>query len=216
MALPAGLPAPLRRHLEALSGPAPVESLGFSGRGRIRQPVLGPLGLWLSLTWEAELLPGRAFAWRARACLLGLPLLRASDEFRRDRGRLAIGRRVFNGDAIDRAEYAVLWSWTVLLALPSVLGRPGVLFEPVDGATARLLFPFRAETWEALLRFDAGSGLLTRLETHRVDARSAYPRRWSVEVEGYGVFGGRRLPAAVVSRWEEEPAVRLTLERAVA
>jgi hypothetical protein len=212
--LPAGVPAPVRRHLEALdAGSAPVEALSLAGSGSVRQPLIGPLDLWLPMSWEARLAPGREFVWHARVRLLGLPLRSASDEFRGDRGRLAVGRRSAAGDGIDRTEYAVLWAWTLLLAPREAVTRPGVVCEPVDPATARVVFPFRDERWEATLRFDPGSGLLARLETHRFEPRSGFPLRWTVEVERYAAFAAGTCPASVLTRWEQEPAVRLLLER---
>ena len=215
MDLPAGLPAPVQRHLEAagVASSAPIEHVAFSGRGAVRQPVLGGLGVWLPVTWEARLLPALEFVWKARVRLLGLPLLSASDEYRGGRGRLVVGRKVSAGEAFDRAEYAVLWSWTILLAPREALARPDVFCEAVDQTTSRLAFPFRSETWEATLRFDASTGLLARLETHRFNPRSGHPQRWSVEVERYRPNGGRRFPAGVLSRWDGEPAVRLELDR---
>ena len=212
----AGLPAPVRRHLDVAGAAAPVDSVTFAGRGAIRQQVAGSYGVWVPLTWDAELLPARAFVWKARVRVAGVPLRRVSDEFRSDRGRFVAGRRVLSGDAIDRAEYTMLWAWTLLLAPREGLTRAGAFCEAVDETTARLDYPFRGETWECTLRFDSASGLLSRLDTHRVDIRTGHPQRWSAEVGRWAASDGHAYPAAVLTRWSGDPAVRLEVERVAA
>jgi hypothetical protein len=189
-----------------------VQSVSLGGRGSIHQPLLGRRGAWLPLTWEAQLLPARAFVWRGRVRLLGVPLLRGSDEFRSGRGRFVMGRRTVEGDGVDRAEYTVLWAWTLLLVPEPTLARADVSVEQVGTGRARVLFPYGTETWECTLGLDPASGLLNRLDTHRVDIRTGHPRRWSVEVESYRPEAGRAVPAALLTRWEEDPALRLRID----
>jgi hypothetical protein len=95
-----------------------------------------------------------------------------------------------------------LWTWTLLLAPGEAIARADVVAEAAGDTEARLLFPYENETWECKLRFDRASGLLEQLHTHRVDARSGSPLRWSVDVERYGDAAGSRLPARILMRWE--------------
>jgi hypothetical protein len=204
------------RYVEALGAPRGVELVEFAGRGGVRQPIAGRLGVWLPVVWEAYLVPAHEFVWLARVRPLGVPLMRAGDEFRDGKGRMRVGRRYFEGDGYDRAEYTVLWAWTLLFAPGEVLGIAGVVVEAAGEAAVRIAFPFRTETWEYALRFDEESGLLRVLETHRFEPRSGNALRWSAEVESYGALGGRPgrpCPEAVLTRWQGEPAVRLELER---
>jgi uncharacterized protein DUF6544 len=157
--------------------------------------------------------PAREFVWLARVRLFGLPVIRGGDEFKEGRGRLRLGRRLFDGDGFDRAEYTVLWAWTLLLAPGEALARTDVVTEPAGPDATRVAFPFRTETWECTLRFDPATGLLRQLETHRFVPKSGRALPWSTEVERWGAQDGRPVPEAVLSRWEGEPAVRIAIER---
>jgi hypothetical protein len=207
------VPSPLDRFLTVAGGPVRGEELTFSGTGAANQPV-GPLSTWLGLDFEARLVPSRGFVLLGRARLLRFFGRRIAEEYRDGRGRYRAGRRVFTGDAIDRAQYAQLWAWTLVLAPRSALALPEVVAEPDGQTAARVLFPFGNETWQATLRFDSGSGLLTRFEIHRQEPglRGASP--WSLEVTAWDRLDGRAFPAELLSRWREQPAVRLRIESA--
>jgi hypothetical protein len=165
------------------------------------------------MTWEGYVVPCREFVWVARIRVLGAPVLKGGDEFKGGKGRLRLGRRFFDGDGYDRAEYAVLWAWTLLLAPGEALARTEVMVEPAGPDAVRVAFPFRMETWECTLWFDPQTGLLRRLETHRFDPQGGRARRWSTDIERWGARGGRPVPEAVLTRWEGEPAVRVAIER---
>jgi hypothetical protein len=204
---------PLDRFLAIAGGPARGEQLAFSGSGSARQP-LGPVSFWLALRYRARLVPARSFAFVEHARLAGLPLRRVSEEYRDGRGRYRAGRRELTGDAVDRAQHAALWGWTLVLAPRAAFALAEVVAEPVSATAVRVLFPFRAETWQATLRFDAGSGLLVRLETHRHEPTGRRSSPWSLEVAAVGALDGRPFPAEVLTRWHDQPALRLRLEAA--
>lgn len=207
------MPGSLDRVLGLVGGPVRGEKLAFSGTGAARQPV-GPLSLWLPLTYQARLVPSRSFAFIARASLAGLRLRRIADEYREGHGRYRTGRRVLTGNEIDRAQYAALWAWTFALAPRAAFALPEVVAEPVSATELRVLFPFVTEIWQAALRFDAGSGLLTRFETHRQEPNSRGTSPWSLEVASWGSLDGRAFPVELLTRWRERPAVRLRLDAA--
>jgi hypothetical protein len=207
------VPGPLDRFLATAGGPVRGEELTFSGGGAARQPV-GPVGVWLALAYQARLVPGRSFVLLARARLLRLPLRRTAEEYRDGRGRYRAGRRVLTGDAIDRAQYAALWGWTFVLAPRAALALPEVVAEPVSSSSARVLYPYGTETWQATLRFDADSGRLARFETHRNEPSRRHASPWSVEVSSWGTLAGQAFPAEVLTRWREQPAIRLRLQAA--
>ena len=145
----------------------------FGGTGAVRQPVIGGAGFWLPVVWDGYVVPAQEFVWVAQVKPLGLPLMRAGDEFKDGKGRMRVGRRFFDGDGYDRAEYTVLWCWTLLLAPQEAQARPDVVIEAAGADAARVTFPFRNETWECTLRFATDDGLLRTLETHRFDPKSA-------------------------------------------
>lgn len=201
------------RYVEAVGGRSRTALVEFGGTGAVRQPVIGGAGFWLPVVWDGYVVPGQEFVWVAQVKPLGLPLMRAGDEFKDGKGRMRVGRRFFDGDGYDRAEYTVLWCWTLLLAPQEAQARPDVVIEAAGADAARVTFPFRNETWECTLRFATDDGLLRTLETHRFDPKSGQPRRWSAEVERWRASGAAPIPEAVLTRWESEPAVRIEIDR---
>jgi hypothetical protein len=201
------------RYVEALGRRGRTGLIEFGGRGAMRQEVVGRSGFWFPIVWEAYLVPGSEFVWVAQVRALGLPFSRAGDEFKDGKGRARIGRRVFDGDGYDRAEYTLLWAWTLLLAPQEAQARPDVVIEPAGSDAARVSFPFRTETWGCTLRFAPEDGLLRVIETHRFDPRSGQARRWSAEVERWSSAGELPHPETVLARWEDRPAVRIEIDR---
>jgi hypothetical protein len=197
------------RYAEALGLPRPVTLVQASGRGGSRQP----LGFWLPLAWEVHVIPANSFVFLARARLAGIPLGRTGDELKDGRGRFRAGRRVVDGDAVDRAQHAALWAWTLVLAPAATLDRTDVFVEQVTDDRVRVGFPFRSETWECGLAFDAETGLLSRLDTHRDDFATGRTLRFAIEVERWAARNGRRSPARLLTRWEDVPTLRLDVER---
>jgi uncharacterized protein DUF6544 len=204
---------PLERYVEVLGGPTGIDFVEASGQGGIRQPVAGPFGYWLPMTWSLHLVPGSDFVFLARARVAGIPLRSGGDELRDGRGRIRIGRRVIDGEGADRAQHTALWAWSLLFEPRFALERPGVMVEPAGRAAVRLAYPYRTETWECTLRFEAASGLLHRLEAHRDDAAMGRARRWSVEVERWTSGAGRTSPERLLTRWDEVPALRMHVAR---
>jgi hypothetical protein len=200
------------RYVEALGTGGRVELVELAGQGGVRQELIGRSGFWFPVVWEGYLVPGREFVWVARVRLLGFPLMRAGDEFKDGKGRMRVGRRILDGDGYDRAEYTVLWTWTLLLAPQEAQARADVIVEAAGADAARVSFPFRTETWECTLRFAPEDGLLRTIETHRFEPRSRHTRRWSAEVEQWRSSGETWRPAVVLTRWEGNPAVRIEIE----
>lgn len=203
------MPDAFERYVEATGPPAQVDFVEAAGRGGVRQPIAGSVGYWLPLRWSLHLVPGAEFVFLGQVRLAGIPVVSGGDELRGGHGRFRMGRRLLEGDAIDRAQHTALWAWSLLFAPGFALGQPGVVIEPLEDEAVRLAYPYGAETWECLLRFDAATALLLRLETHRDDAALGRARRWSVEVVRWERCNGRPSPGRVLSYWEETPAVRL-------
>jgi hypothetical protein len=199
----------LERYVEELGLPAGVDLVEARGTGGIRQPVVGSHGYWLPMRWSVHLVPGKEFVFLERVRAAGIPLRSGGEELRDGRGRFRKGRRVLAGHAVDRAQHAALWAWSLVLAPGFALRHPGVFVERAGDDGARLAFPFGSETWECTLRFDPATGLLRRIDTHRDDARDGRSRRWSAEVERWGTRGGHPSPGRLLTRWDEVPALRL-------
>ena len=210
--LPAGLPAPVRRYLEAVGAPAPAY-VEAGGPGAIREALVGRHGTWLDLAWELQLVPGRELAWRGSGRAFGLMRIRVVEELRDGRGRLAIGKRVVDGPDVDRAQATLLWAWTLALAPGHALDRSDVTWEPHGPVGARVLHAHGTELLESLVRFDGESGLLRCVEARRWELAARRTRSWTLELDDWRELGGRLAPGAAVASWEGEPALRLTLTR---
>lgn len=157
--------------------------------------------------------PARLFSWEAVVRVLGIRKVRSAEEYVSSRGRLVAGRRLFESEQIDRAECALLWAWTLALAPDAALRHSGVAWEAAGATDARILFPYESEVLEARLAFDDASGFLRRFETRRFELRAGYPRAWSLELGQYREMSGVSVPASLIAAWEDEPQVRLELER---
>jgi hypothetical protein len=188
-----------------------VTAVSCAGTGSIHQALAGRRGLWVPLTWELELRPGRSFVWQAAARIARIRNLRTSEEYRAARGRLTAGKRILEGDAVDRAEYTLLWAWTAALALGTAARLTGVTWERADEFSARMLFPFGPETWESTLRFDPATGLLRTFETKRFELRAGFVRPWTLELGAYCELGAITAPTAVSMAWEGAAMTRLDL-----
>jgi hypothetical protein len=195
----------LERYAEAVGLPQATALVQASGDGGSRQG----LGFWLPLAWEVHVVPARDFVFLARARLARIPLGRTGDELRDGHGRFRVGRRVVDGDVVDRSQHAALWAWTLVLAPASALRRTDVFVESAGDDRARVAFPFRSETWECSLAFDRETGLLRRLDTHREEIATGRSLRFAIEVEQWRARDGRPTPARLLTRWDDVPAFRL-------
>jgi hypothetical protein len=182
-----------------------------TGGGAIHQALVGRSGAWFPLTWTLRLRPAKLFAWDAKVRVFAIRTVRSAEEYVSSRGRLVAGRRVFDGEQIDRAEYALLWAWTLALAPHAVARRPDVMWEREEPAAARIIFPFEQEMLEARLGFDEHTGLLRRYEARRFEPRAGYPRQWALELDDYRELGGRFLPTELAWAWDGEPTMQLQL-----
>ena len=213
MSLHAGLPAPVARWLSILGEEAHTGDISASGTGTIRQAVVGRMGTRLPLTWDLRLRPGRFFTWEAVIRAFGIRKVRSAEEYLSSRGRLIAGHRVYESEQIDRAQYALLWAWTLALAPARSARASSVGWEAVDPSSACILFPYASEILEATLRFDENAGFLRRFETRRFELRAGYPRLWSAEFTEHCEIDGATVPASIVTAWEDEPVIRLAVER---
>ena len=182
--------------------------LRLSGHGGSRQAA----GFWLPLAWELHLIPASDFVFLARTSFAGVRLGRLGEELRDGRGRYRAGRRILDGDAVDRAEHATLWAWTLVLAPLAVLDRADVFVEAAGAERVRVSFPYGTETWECGLTFGA-DGLLRRLDTHREHIGSGGGTlRFAIEVERFAAQDGRPAPDRLVTRWGDVPSLRLDVD----
>ena len=213
MSLPAGLPTPVARWLSLVGEETRTGDVSASGTGTIHQAVAGRMGIRLPLTWDLRLRPGRFFTWEAVIRAFGIRKVRSAEEYLSSRGRLIAGHRVYESEQIDRAQYAFLWAWTLALAPALAARESSVGWEAGDRSSARILFPYESEVLEATLRFDEGSGFLRRFETRRFELRAGYPRLWSAAFTEHREIGGITIPTSIVTAWEDEPVIRLEVER---
>ena len=171
------------------------------------------MGTRLPLTWDLRLRPGRFFTWEAVIRAFGIRKVRSAEEYLSSRGRLIAGHRVYESEQIDRAQYALPVGLDAGVGAGLVARESSVGWEAVDPSSARILFPYESEILEATLRFDEDSGFLRRFETRRFELRAGYPRLWSAEFTEHREIGGITVPTSIVTAWEDEPVIRLEVER---
>ncbi|MCZ7527495.1 MAG: hypothetical protein M5U14_14585 [Acidimicrobiia bacterium] len=156
----------------------------------------------------------------------GRTFLRGGDEYGDGRGRLVMGKAVMEGPAMDRAEATVLWLNTLWLAPTALLTDPRVRWEPVDDVTARLVVPAlptdvasdggAGDVAVLTLAFDPSTGALARVSTQRMDPALDAPRPYTAALDAYRPAGPLDVATEVRARWDDELAVELTLDGAVA
>ncbi len=199
--LPEGLPAPVHRFYRAVAQFPRVESAYANGRGRILMAP-EPAEVWVPVRWELYLEPGRQFRWTAEGTWFGLPVLQGGDEIVNGEARFAIAGQVLTGDATYKAEYMILWLYTLAVCPTALLTMPAVRWETVDDVTARLYYPYAEdEEWHFTLHFDPASSALSRVTTERFDIQTGGFRPYQSTFGVRRSMAGTSLPVTMCVAW---------------
>lgn len=199
VAIPAALPAPVRRYLQVAFGDQVprVESMVAWGRARAR------FGLWMPLRFLLYHRPGQAFKRDMEVAWFGLPVLKAMDQYIDGKGMTGPVGNAATGPEVDQGSNMILWAEATFY--PSLLiTDPRIRWEAIDDSRARLLFPFGDQQDELIFHFDPQTGLVTRTWALRYQGATGEKTPWYAEIVEWQSVNGMQLPRRVAVTWEKE------------
>lgn len=199
VAVPADLPAPVRRYfLTAFGEEVPrVASMAAWGRARAN------FGLWMPLRFRLYHRPGYDFRREMEVTWFGLPILQALDQYINGQGMTGPVGHAETGPEVDQGSNMILWAEATLY--PSLLlTDPRIRWEAIDETSARLLFPFGDQEDELIFHFDPQTGLVTRTSALRYQGTTGQKVPWSAEIQAWQTVNGMKLPLRVAVAWANQ------------
>jgi hypothetical protein len=203
--VPENLPPPVARFAQALFGDTipDVQSAMVLGRAQ-----LAPTGMPMPTRFRFSYDAARSSHYHdIQVTWFTLPFMRIHE--RNLEGHvtldLSILGRVDDTPKTNRAGIQGYWA-EVLAWVPSIaLTDPRVGWEGVDDTTARLLLPGLDAEAALTVRFDAGTGLITEVETLRHQSEEqAEPWRWFNRVLDWDTVNGMRVAVRSQTQWRED------------
>lgn len=199
VAVPADLPAPVRRYFQVAFGDQVprVESMVAWGRARAN------FGLWMPLRFLLYHRPGYDFRRDMEVTWFGLPVLKAMDQYINGRGMTGPVGNADTGPEVDQGSNMILWAEATFY--PSLLiTDPRIRWEAIDDNSARLRFPFGAQQDELIFQFDPETGLVTRTSALRYQGNTGKKVPWYAEIQEWQTVNGMKLPLTVAVVWETQ------------
>jgi hypothetical protein len=201
-----GLPEPVQRYMRftGVVGKPWIQNVVLTQVGRFRQ---GPDRPWMPMTAkQTYTVSPPSFAWDARFKMMGLPLLRARDEYRSGRGRmhakLAGFYTVFDveGEKLDQG--AMLRYLSEMIWFPTAFLGENTSWRAVDDNSAEVRFSDAGKDVSGRLFID-DQGRPTNFTSQRyreVGGDFALDS-WSTPITGYGLRAGLQLPTQGQAVW---------------
>lgn len=203
--LPEGLPEPVIRFYQAISGDtvpvirsavidgtAPTRLNGFTLHSRFR------------FTHQA----GRGYHHYIESTAFRRTVLRVNEWYLNGRVRLESSRASrdtsLNEATADRAANLGMWGESLWLA-PVYVTDPRVRWQAIDAHSARLIVPFGRAKDSFTVHFDPRTGLIERMEALR--SKSISPDkmvRWILIPGKWQRFHGLLIPTSIAVMWEDE------------
>lgn len=199
VALPADLPAPVRRYFQVAFGEQipRIESMAAWGRARAN------FGVWMPLRFQLYHRPGYAFQRDMEITWFGWPVLRAKDQYLDGKGKTGPVGNLATGPKVDQGANLILWAEAAFY--PSLLlTDPRIRWEALDETSARLHFPFGDQQDEVTFHFDPQSGLITRITALRYRDEAGEKLPWVAEMLAWQTVNGMKLPSRVAITWEDQ------------
>lgn len=212
-----GLPAPVRRFYEVISGEQIllIHSAVFGGHGQLRF-----MGITFPARWRFIHDAGRGYRHHIELIIWGISVLTVHETFLDGNFRMVLP--MGTEESQPRNDLAAnLGLWGESLFLPSIyVTDPRVHWEAIDAEHARLIVPFGddSQTDSFTVTFDPVSGLITAMETMRFQQPTDTEKQpWRLEPQDWARMEGLLIPqqATVTWVWDGSPWLTIAVEEIV-
>lgn len=205
----ADLPEPVQRYMEftGVLGRPWIHDVVLKQVGRFRQGLDRP---WMPMRASQTYSVSRpSFVWDARFKIMGLPLLRARDEYQSGRGhmygKLAGLVTVFDvtGEELDQG--AMLRYLSEMIWFPTAFLGENTAWRAIDDHSAEVQFSDAGKTVTGRLFFDDdGRPANFTAKRYREVGGDFLLDTWSTPITGYGERAGLQLPTQGQAVWNLE------------
>ena len=200
------LPAPVQRYMSftGVLGKPWINNVVLRQTGKFRQ---GPDRPWMPMTAEqVYTISPPSFIWDARFKLMGLPLLRAKDEYRSGRGRmfgkLAALITVFDvqGEKLDQG--AMIRYLSEMIWFPTAFLGENITWQAVDSHSADVQMDDAGKSVSGrwFFDYDGRPTNFTAMRYREIEGDFSLDP-WSTPITGYGVRAGLNLPTHGQAVW---------------
>jgi hypothetical protein len=205
----ADLPEPVQRylHFTGVLGRQWTHDVVLKYSGRFRQGLDRP---WMPMTArQVYTTSPPSFIWDARFKVMGIPLLRARDEYRSGRAhmfaRLAGIKTIFDvrGEQLDQG--AMLRYLSEMIWFPIAFLGENITWQAVDDHSADVQLKDLGRVVSGRLYFDELGKVtnFTALRYREIDGNFSLDP-WSTPITGYGKLAGLNLPTQGQATWNLE------------
>jgi len=200
------LPAPVQRYMSFTNvlGKPWINSVVLNQVGKFRQGIDRP---WMPMTAkQIYTISPPTFVWDARFKIVGLPLLRARDEYRFGRGRmhgkLAGLITVFDvqGEKLDQG--AMIRYLSEMIWFPIAFLGANITWQAVDSHSSDVQLIDAGKTVSGRMFFDdeGRPTNFTAMRYREIDGDFSLDA-WSTPIRGYGSRAGLKLPTQGQAVW---------------
>ena len=202
----ADLPAPVQRYMSFTDvlGKPWINSVVLNQVGKFRQGIDRP---WMPMTAkQIYTISPPSFVWDARFKIVGLPLLRARDEYRFGRGRmhgkLAGLITVFDSQGEKLDQGAMIRYLSEMIWFPTAFLGANITWQAVDSLSSDVQLIDAGKTVSGRLFFDdeGRPTNFTAMRYREIDGDFSLDA-WSTPITGYGERAGLKLPTQGQAVW---------------
>lgn len=202
----ADLPAPVQRYMSFTDvlGKPWINSVVLNQVGKFRQGIDRP---WMPMTAkQIYTISPPSFVWDARFKIVGLPLLRARDEYRFGRGRmhgkLAGLITVFDVHGEKLNQGAMIRYLSEMIWFPTAFLGANITWKAVDSHSSDVQLVDAGKTVSGRLFFDdeGRPTNFTAMRYREIDGDYSLDA-WSTPIIGYGERAGLHLPTQGQAVW---------------